>query len=78
MVCHRVRVFDGVLSVRNFTDVFQGCRETALQASVLPCFELMMIVKEERRVCWPVLGSGLFGSCLGSSWFQYWHTEWES
>jgi len=52
--------------------------ETKLHALILPCFGLKMIVKEERRVCWSVLGSGLFDSCLGSSGFKYWHTQWES
>jgi hypothetical protein len=48
--------------------------EAKLDALILPCFELKMIVKEERRVCWSLLGSGLFDSCLGGSGFKCWHT----
>lgn len=38
--------------------------ETKLHALILPCFELKMIVKEERRVCWSVWAVG----CLIHVW----------
>jgi len=58
-------------------DEFHVCMETKLHASVLPCFEPKMIEKRGEFVglFWAV---GLFDSCLGSSGFRYWHTEWES
>jgi hypothetical protein len=53
--------------------VFQGCKETDMQASVLPCFELKMISQRREESLLVCFGQGLFDSFLGSSGFQYWH-----